>query len=144
MRINKILLAALFSLVFAAWGTSAYASCYANFSGNCSRTSDPAFCVFDGNRTYDNGHTSDLTPTTCGSSSVGMVFWEFEFENPNGPTTWDDLTTAYTYQNPGAIGNDARLRMTLFCADGCIAYKERLLYFVLVGPGDMYCNAGWN
>ena len=145
MKTNKTLLAALFSLAFAAWGTSVHASCYANFAGNCSRSDGPAYCVFDGNRTYDNGHTSDLTPTTCGSSTVREVIWEFNYPS----TAPDDraaggLFVAHTYSDPAALGNDAVIRMTLKCADGCTAYKERLLYFVVVGPGDMYCNAGWN
>ena len=145
MRNSNALLPVLFFLVFATWATSADAACYANFSGTCSRTSGgPAYCLFDGNRTYNNGHTSDLNPTTCGSSTVGMVFWEFEQENPNGPSTWDDLQVAHTYQDPAGMDNDAIIRMHLFCVDGCYDYKDRYLLTVVIGPGDMYCNVGWN
>jgi hypothetical protein len=145
MKASKVLLPVLFSLGLAAWASSADASCYANFAGNCSRSgTGPAYCAFDGTRTYNNGHTSDLTQTHCGSSSVGMVFWEFEWENPNGATAWDDLYVPYTYTNPSAIGDDAKLRMTVYCVDGCIDDKERYLLFVVIGPGDMYCNQGWN
>jgi len=146
MRTHKILLAALFSLAFAAWATSAEASCYANFAGNCTRTgTGPANCVFDGSRTYSNGHTSDLTPTTCGSSTVSAVFWEFNYpSNASSDSTWDDLYVAKYYSSPAALGDDAVLRMTVVCADGCTATKERYLLFVVIGPGDMYCNVGWN
>jgi hypothetical protein len=146
MRASRALLPVLFSLGLAAWASVADAACYANFAGNCSRSgSGPAYCAFDGTRTYNNtSYSVDLTQTHCGSSSVGMVFWEFERENPSGASTWDDLYVPYTYTNPAAIDNDAIIRMTLYCADGCTAVKERYLLFVVVGPGDMYCNKGWN
>jgi hypothetical protein len=135
------MLAAL-SLAFALSASSASATTYANFSGNCSRPggSGAAYCVFDGNRTYNNGHTSDLTQTTCGSSSVSAVYWDFG----DGTGTWDDLYVAHTYTDPAAIDNDALITMTVFCADGSWDDKTRYLLFVVIGPGDMYCNVGWN
>jgi hypothetical protein len=135
------MLAALF-LTFAAWASSASATAYANFAGNCTHSSgSPAYCVFDGNRTYNNGHTSDLTQTTCGSSSVSAVYWDFG----DGTGTWDDLTVAHTYSDPAAIDNDTIITMTIFCSDNTSTDdKTRYLLFVVIGPGDMYCNVGWN
>jgi hypothetical protein len=142
MRPSKIILAAVFSLAFT-WAAAASATTYANFSGNCNRTSGspgPAFCLFDGTQTYNNGHTSDTTATTCGSSTVSAVYWDFG----DGTGTWDDLTTAHTYSDPAAIDNDTVITMTVFCADSTWDDKTRYLLFIVVGPGDMYCNAGWN
>lgn len=138
---TPVMLAAL-SLAFALSASSASATTYANFAGNCNRPggSGAAYCVFDGNRTYNNGHTSDLTQTTCGSSSVSAVYWDFG----DGTGTWDDLYVAHTYSDPAAIDNDAIITMTVFCADSTWDDKQRYLLFVIVGPGDMYCNAGWN
>jgi hypothetical protein len=146
MKTPSMLLATLFSLVLAAWAVPADASCYANFSGNCNQPSPggTAFCNFDGTRTYNNGHTSDLTPTSCGNSTVGMVFWDFDDPGSSTGSTWDDLVVGHTYLNPPAIDNDALIRMTLYCNDGCVAEKTRYLLFVIIGPGDMYCNQGWN
>ncbi|HYG61170.1 MAG TPA: hypothetical protein VEL74_01200 [Thermoanaerobaculia bacterium] len=140
MRPSRVVFAALFT--FAAWAASASASTYANFSGNCIRfdSSSPAYCVFDGNRTYDNGHTSDTTATTCGNASVSAVYWDFG----DGTGTWDDLYVGHTYSDPAAIDNDAIITMTLFCSDNTWDEKVRYLLFVLIGPGDMYCNEGWN
>jgi len=140
MKSQKVLLAVLCSLVLAAWATSAEAACYANFAGNCSRPgyTGAASCVFDGNRTY----TLDTSPTTCGNSTVQSVFWEFDY--PNDAGTWDDLFTGTSYSDPASMGNDAVVRMTLVCADGCSATKSRYVIFVAIGcPGCIHMNAGW-
>jgi hypothetical protein len=141
MRPPKALLVLAF-LAAAAWAASANATTYANFAGNCSRPSGtgPAYCLFDGTRTYNNGHTSDLTQTTCGSASVSAVYWDFG----DGTGTWDDLTVAHTYSDPAAIDNDTLITMTVFCSDNTWDDKQRYLLFVVIGPGDMYCNVGWN
>lgn len=146
MRASKALLPVLFSLGLAAWATAANASCYANFAGNCSHAggSNPAYCQFDGTKTYNNAYYSvDLTQTHCGTSSVGMVFWEFDDISANDDK-WDDLTTGNVYSDPSAIDYDAVIKMHLYCLDDCYAYKERYLLFTVIGPGDMYCNEGWN
>lgn len=143
MRTPKLMLSILF-VVLAAWASSASATAYANFAGNCTRTggTGPAYCLFDGTRTYNNGHTSDLTQTTCGAgNTVSAVYWDFG----DGTGTWDDLTVAHTYSDPAAIDNDAIITMTIFCSDNTSwDDKQRYLLFVVIGPGDMYCNVGWN
>jgi hypothetical protein len=142
MRSPKILLPVLFSLAFAAWATSVDAACHANFSGNCSRPgfTGGASCVFDGNRIGSNN--TDASPTTCGSSTVASVFWSFDYPNDSG--TWDDLSAGTYYSDPAALGNDAVVKMTLICADGCSDDVSRYVLFVNIGcPGCIGMNNGW-
>lgn len=138
MRPLNTLLATFSFLALAAWASSAGATVYANFAGNCSRTgSGPAYCVFDGTRTYNN----DLTSTTCGNHSVSAVYWDFG----DGTGTWDDLYVAHTYSDPAAIDNDTIITMTIFCSDNSSwDDKQRYLIFIAISPSDMYCNVGWN